>query len=314
MIEVTIGDDLKLRLYDTEKKKVVKSLPKRGVDPAVYEREKAKLDELKKSIDSTVKQRKKLLFEDFLSGRARDAQGWRDAYLGNPVLKGVARLIVWQQGDSTFTVLADGLIDSVGEQYELSEDDVLVAHPIEMTKADIEAWRDYYASRGLKQPFEQVWERAIDASTIEPGRYAGIPIPFYRFKGREKHGIRVVDREYHNDISISFAGCSATVKRLDWHRHRIEIDDRFEIEEISYYRFTRQVNHIIAYLDRCCLYPRIASNDLSVMDELEGVTLAQIIEYIDVASSGNATELAAELLEYRNERFPEYGSIDSLVF
>ena len=52
---------------------------------------------------------------------------------------------------------------------------------------------------------------------------------------------------------------------------------------------------------------------MTVMDELGGAMLADIIDYVRVASESNATELAAALLEYREEHFPEYGSVESLL-
>ena len=309
----TIGEDLKISLFDDVAGKVVKSLPKRGVDPDVYERENARLSDVRKEVRETIRKRRELLLEDYLSGRVRDAKGWEKAYLDNPVLRSVARLVVWQQGKSTFTVSGTALIDSTGSPYGLTGEKVCVAHPLNMTKADVNAWRDYVARSGLKQPFEQVWEKVVDRKSIRSDRYAGTPIPFYRFKRREKHGITVTDSDYHNDIRIEFAGCTSKVERLDWRRHQIEMTDRFEIKEFGFSRYTRRVNHIVAYLDKICIYPRIAANDMSVMDEVADCTLAQIIDYIGVATEGGATELAAALLAYREERFPEYGSVDSLL-
>lgn len=87
----------------------------------------------------------------------------------------------------------------------------------------------------------------------------------------------------------------------------------FEIKTFGFSRYTRAVNHIVAYLDKLCIYPRIADNDMTVMEEVDDCTLAQIIDYIDMASESGATELAAALLEYREERFPEYASVESLL-
>lgn len=314
MIEVTIDENLKLRLYDTERKRVVKSLPKRGVDPEDYKRRKAQLAELKGSISATVKQRKKLLFEDFLSGRSHDVAGWRDAYLGNPVLKSVARLIVWQQAESTFTVLGEGLVDSLGREYALSNEAVFVAHPLEMEDADVKAWREYFASRSLKQPFAQIWEAVVDGSTVRPDRYASTPIPFYRFKGREAHGITARKNSYGEGASIRFADCMTRVNWLDQGVHRyIGINDRFEIESFEFFRYTRQVNHIVTYLDRVCLYPRIEANDLTVMDDIADCTLEQLIDYVSIASRAGALELSASMLAFREQRFGEFNGVESLL-
>ena len=314
-VTATIGEDLKITLFDDADGKAVRSLPKRGVELEVYEREKARLAALRKSIRDVVKQWKDLLFDDYLSGSKRGVEDWKGTYLDNPILRSIARLIVWSQGKKTFTVSGTALIDSAGKPYKLSTVKVRVAHPMEMNASDVEAWRNYFARNGLKQPFEQVWERVVDEASIKPDRYAGCPMPFFRFKGREKTGIRVSDFDFHNDIQIDFvaADCKGRTKRLDWHRHRIEMNDRFEIEDFGLYRYSRKANHLIAYLDKCSIYPRIVNNDMTLLESLDGCTLAQLIDYTNLATENGATEIAAALLSYREEHFPEYGSVDSLL-
>ena len=312
-ITAIIGDDLNITLFDPETGKTMKSVPKRGTDPEVYEAAKNEFAQLKKDIRKVVKHRKELLFEDFLSGRGRDPEGWSNAYLENPVLQSVARLVVWQQGKNTFTVSGGKIIDSSGAEQALGKAKVKVAHPIDMSIEDVKAWRDYFARNGLKQPFEQVWERAVDGASIKPTRYINYPIPFYWFKGREKHGITVEDFDYHNEINIYLADCDADIDRLDWDRHCLEMNDRFQIREFKFKKYTRRVNHVVAYLDKVCLYPRIASGDMTVMNELDAASLADIIDYINIASDNDATELVAALLAYREEQFPEYGGIESLL-
>ena len=316
IITATIGDDLKMVLFDDSEGKVVKSIPKRGTDPEKAEAAAAELAEMRKQIRTIVKQRKDLLFEDFLSGRERRIGAWKDAYLGNPVLRSVARLIVWQKGDVTFTVSDGRLVDATGTSVKLPAGDVKVAHPIEMTKADVDAWREYFATRALKQPFAQVWEKVVPKVSIKKDRYKGYPIPVYRFKGQEKHGIHLDLGEYNDvavQISFDYDTAECKIKQLDFDWHSLE--NRVEIVSFTPYRHSnpRKLNHLVAYLDRVCFYPRLASNDLTVMDDLKDPTLEQIIDYARIASESGATELAAALLEYREEHFPEYGSVESLL-
>ena len=315
-VTATIGDDLKIVLFDDGAGKEVKSIPKHGTDPEKAEAAAAELAEMRKQIRTIVKQRKDLLFEDFLSGRERRIGAWKDAYLGNPVLRSVARLIVWQKGDVTFTVSDGKLVDATGAPVKLPAGDVKVAHPIEMTKADVDAWRAYFATRGLKQPFAQVWEKAVPKSSIKKDRYAGYPIPVYRFKGQEKHGIHLDLGEYNDtavQISFDYDTAECEIKQLEFEWHSLK--NRVEIVSFTPRRRSspRKLNHLVAYLDRVCFYPRLASNDLTVMDDLNDPTLEQLIDYMRIASENGATELAALLLEYREEHFPEYGSVESLL-
>lgn len=315
-VTATIGDDLKIELFDDDAGKAVRSIPKRGADPVKYEAAKAELAAMRKQIRTIVKQRKDLLLEDFLSGRERRIGAWKAAYLENPVLRSVARLIVWQKGDVTFTVMDGETVDATGTPVKLPAGGVKVAHPVEMKKADIEAWRAYFATRGLRQPFAQVWEKVIPKTSIKQDRYRGYPIPAYRFKGQEKHGIQLDLGGYRDSaVSIYFSYDTArcVIKQLDfeWHslKNRVEIISFAPVRDAS----PRKLNHLVAILDRMCFYPRLATNDLTVMDDLNDPTLEQLIDYANIATENGATELAAALLTYREERYPEYGSVESLL-
>ena len=105
-------------------------------------------------------------------------------------------------------------------------------------------------------------------------------IPYYRFLNREKHGLTVEDFDYHNDISFDFKGMKIETERIDWERHEIRPEHRFEIKKISYHTYNRQVNHHIVYLDKITVLDRVRNDDSSVADMLPGFTLAQITEFI----------------------------------
>lgn len=123
------------------------------------------------------------------------------------------------------------------------------AYPMEMTPKDVAACQAYFLDNGLKQPFEQVWEPVIPQEDVNPDRYAGVPIPYFRFLNTEKHGIHVYDENNRSGIDMFFEDCDATVDRLEWKRHEISPNDPFEVQHFSFKAYTRQVNRIIAYLD-----------------------------------------------------------------
>ena len=290
--------------------KIAKSLPKKGADEAKYEAANADFSEMKKAVKRITKNRGTVLFEDFLSGRTRKADEWKDAYLVNPVLRMTAKLLVWAQGKKTFTLAADGAITSDGSAYEIADGPIKLAHPMEMPAEDVTAWQKYFTSHALKQPFEQVWEPAIDGASVAKDRYKDCPIPFLFFRGKEKHGITVQDYDYHNEIYIYFDGIKTSVERLDFRRHAIENGDRFEVKTFSFEKYNRKVNHIVAYLDRITVYNRIKNDDVSVERFLSQFTLAQITEFIKIAQENNATNVAALLLEYKNANFADFDPMD----
>ncbi len=310
------GPDLSWRLRDQAGGKEMKSIPKRGSDLEKYESAKADFAMLKRESKKLVKARSVILFDDFLSGKGFASDGWQSSYLTNPVMRALAETIVWMQDGKTFTVHGGKPERYSGETVELGKSPIKVAHPVEMSAIEINAWRNYFAKNELKQPFEQIWERVVvkTKKSIERNRYKGFLIPAYRFKGREKHGLHIDMGEYNDHgISIWFDDVDVEIKQhdFDWK----SLDNRMEIIEFKpTSRITmRKLNHIVVYLDCVCFYPRVMAGDMTVMDELDGVTLAQIIDYVNIASENGATELAAALLEYRDNHFGEYSNIESLL-
>lgn len=306
VVEASVGQDLSIVLYDTKSQKIVKSLPKRNADPDRYEAAKAELTDLKKNLKKVVKIRNEILFDSFLSGKTQKPSVWFDSYTQNPVLRKVAELIVWQQAKNTFILTAEGLVDHTGAPYTLLVNKKIgVAHPMEMTEDEIVSWQNYFVSNGLKQPFEQIWEPVADLNTVASDRYKDCLIPFYRFKGQEKHGITVTDRNFHNEIYIRFNHCSAEVNRIDWGMHEIDMNHRFEITEFKIDYICRASNHIVAYLDRCTMIGRILKDDISIVQFLPQVTLAQITEFIRMANENNCVNVTAVLLDYQQKNFSD---------
>lgn len=311
---VSLAQDLTLVIYDTVEGKIVKSIPKKGTDPELVEKATADFAEMKKNVKKVIKGRNDILFEDFLSGKTRPAKSWIASYTQNPLLRRVAELIVWNQGKSTFILTSDGVVDCNGNAYEISNETAIgVAHPIEMKKIEIEAWQKYFTSHGLKQPFSQIWEPVIDQDSIQEDRYKGCLIPFYRFRSQGKHGITVEDNNFHNDIDIYFDDCDADVERIDWRRHDINNDDNFEVTSFSFRKYTRQVNHIVTYLDRVTVSGRILKDDTSIAMYLEGFTLAQITEFINLAMENNCTNCLAVLMDYKNNKYSTYDPMDAFT-
>ena len=290
--------------------KTAKSLPKKGADVEKFAAANADFSELKKNVKKIAKNRVNILFTDFLSGRARSADAWKESTLNNPLLRQVASLLVWAQNGRTFTLTDSGAVTMDGDAYTIDDAEIALAHPMDMSQTDLDAWQKYFAANGIKQPFEQIWEPVVDAESITKDRYKDCMIPYYRFAGQKKHGIHVEDTDFHNSIHIYFDDCKANVRRIDQMRHMIEMDHRFEVQKISFEKFTRKVNHIIAYLDRVTIMERIKKDDVGIEAFLPSFTLAQITEFIKVASENNCTNVTAMLLNYKNQNLAEFDPME----
>ena len=306
LIQVLLNNDLTLCLMDVEKGKVIKSIPKKGADPECYNAAYADFTETKKNVKKAAKNKSNRLFREFLDGTETAAEKWKTTYFPNPLLRQIANLLIWEQAGKTFTLSGMMPIDANGQAYALTNDAVRLAHPMEMQPEDVEAWQKYFASHCLKQPFAQVWEPIVDPADIKTDRYKGCMIPYYRFLGQEKHGITVSDYNYHETIDIYLRDCNALIERIDWRRHEIDVNDNFEVTGFGFKTYSRQVNHIVTYLDRVTVYDRIRKDDITIEQFLPRFTLAQIAEFIKVASENNCTNVTAILLEYRQKNFSDY--------
>ncbi len=293
-----------------ENGKTAKTIPKKGADPEAYAAASADFASMKKNAKAIVKNRKSVLFEDFLNAKSRPASEWKAAYIENPLLRAVASLLVWKQDESTFLLTENGAITADGNAYEIKDSAITLAHPMEMSAEDLSVWQKHFVTRGIKQPFEQIWEPVVDQNTVAKDRYKDCMIPYYRFTGKEKHGIFVKDLDFHDVIQIHCKDCNTTVERIDLGYHEIKPDDRFEITEFSFGKYNRISNHIAAYLDRITVYGRIAKDDVSVEMFLPGFTLAQIMEFIRIATENNAVNVTAMLLHYKNKTFSDFDPMD----
>jgi len=310
-IEVSLAPNLSLKLLDLEAGKEVKSLPKKGSDPELLAAASASLSDMKKNLKKVVKGRNDILFSQFLGGGTRNAGSWKASYLGNPVLNMVARLLVWKQGLDTFILSESGAVNCFGEPYTIRDSGAIgVAHPMEMDKDTLEKWRQYLCSKGIVQPFEQMWEPAYAAKDIAKDRYKGTQVSVFRFMRNEKHGISFCDEDFHNNIGFWLTDCDLEYERTQWHRHEIGKDETFTLGNFSFRRYTRRVNHLVYLLDKWTVLERIAKDDVTVEQILPSFTLAQITEFIKVAAESNSTNVTALLLNYKNQKFADFDPME----
>ena len=298
VLDVRLQKDLKLDMFDTNKQKAVKSVPKTGADPALYQLAKDEIADMRSNIKKAYTIRKWELFDCYIEKTVFSPEKWSESYLKNAFLHVLAELLVWQQEGKTFTCSDGGLVTADGAEYALSDKPIILAHPMEMDKADIAAWQRYYTARGLKQPFEQVWEPVREASQIKPDRYAGIPIPVVYLRHAERRGIYCV-YDWYNNMEFSINGFDVDAKKT-------EEEDKLQIKLIKPKVWNRRTNMVISYLDRLTVYGRVRNDDVTVMDLMDGFTLAQITEFIKAAQEANAGNVTAALLEYKNNTYPDF--------
>ena len=237
---------------------------------------------------------------------AADEKDITQAYVQNPVLNSIARLLVWQQGENTFTLTLEGPVDAAGNPYEITDAPIGVAHPIEM-RSEIAAWQAYFTEKGLKQPFEQIWEPAYHAEDIKPDRYQGSSLNVYRLQHKDAHGIHAWGLEaYSESYGFELTDCRMEQDASEW-RFVSGVTDNatFNLGKFTFEKFTRYVNHIVYLFDKWTIPERVAKDDISIAEHLNGITLAQATEWLDIAEQNQATNVTAILLDYKDKHFPD---------
>lgn len=302
-------------LFELPNGKTAKSLPKKNADPAKYEAAKADFDEMRKSIKKIVKGRKDNLFQSFLNGDERKATDWKEAYLKNPLLRGVAELLVWNQGGNNFILFNGNPVDSEEQPYEITDLPVSVAHPMEMSGEEVKAWQKYFTRYGLKQPFLQIWEPVIDSRSINKDRYSGAVLPMYRFSGKDKHGIHSGSlHAYSTDIGFKLDDCKLDHEGSTW---RISYDgadgETYTLGKFAFNQYTRRVNHIVSLLDAWTVEDRIKKDDVSVSERLDNFTLAQITDFVKLAQENSAVSVLALLMDYKNSHFSDFDPMEEFT-
>ena len=318
-VNVYLGLDLKVALFDTVKQKRIRTIPKKGIDPDLQKKTADNLATLRASLKHTIKTESDNLLHLFLKGYEMSPDQWKKSYCDNPVRSVLASLIVWQQGEMTFIQDLLGLRNSNGEEYILNNQPVKVAHPIEMTAEDRISWQRWFNKRQLKQPFEQIWEPAYNPEMISSDRYKDYVIPFKYLAYREKHGI---------SSSISgnpYWGVSLMLKledcEIDWDRpqnYYMDLSNLISTEEIiitefTFKKFTRQVNHIVYLLDKLVIHQKIMNDDQTVQSMIPSLTFAQVSKYITLAREENAVNVLAMLLDGSNRYFADFDPMEEFT-
>jgi hypothetical protein len=303
---VAIDQDLSLKLTDEATGKTVKSVPKKNADLELHKAVSASIKNLNKDIKNVVSNRKKALLAEYLSGASRELTDWKSLYLKNPVLNAVAQLVVWYQDGKTFTLTTDGAVDYNGDTYTLTDAPISVAHPIEVSD-QLTAWQSYFVSRGLKQPFEQVWEPAYKEDDLKADRFKGYLLPVSRIINMEQHGIHSYGFKYYSDdYGFTLTDCELSYDK-DWRGYYFpEIDNKLILGEFSFDKLTRYVNHIVYLFDKWTVADRILADDVSVASCLHQFTLAQIMEFIRLAVENKCPNVTTILLDFKQKNFPEF--------
>ncbi|MGK5553659.1 DUF4132 domain-containing protein [Actinomadura kijaniata] len=194
----TVGFDERLRPYvvdDTGRRRA--TLPKPGarddreLAPAAHERFAA----LKKDVRTVAAQQLRRFEHAMVTQRRWTAEEFRGLIVGHPLVRHIARRLVWITEDGrAFRVAEDrSLADLRDDELTLAAPvRVGVAHPLHLA-GSLEAWAGVFDDYEISQPFPQLDRptyalTGTERASAELERFRGITVPVGRLLGMERRG------------------------------------------------------------------------------------------------------------------------------
>ncbi|WP_194923319.1 DUF4132 domain-containing protein [Catenulispora pinisilvae] len=208
----TVGFDEHLKpLVVAEDGKRLKDLPKPGAhdDAATAEQSRVRYAQLKKDARTLASDQAHRLERALLVGRRWSAAEFRTYVVDHPVVRDIARRLVWSAycaeaaAPVCFRIAEDLTFADADDASFVLEDNVRVgvAHPLEFGDSAVK-WSELFADYELVQPFQQLgratWaltEQEKSALTLD--RFTGKTVPTGKVVGLERFGWRRGDPRDH---------------------------------------------------------------------------------------------------------------------
>ncbi|GAA4226414.1 hypothetical protein GCM10022254_11370 [Actinomadura meridiana] len=174
-----------------------KTLPKPGAadDPALAPAAYRRFAALRTDVRTVATDQLGRLESAMTERRTWSAADFRRYLAAHPLMRHLARRLVWATGDdTTFRVAEDGTFaDSNDDVYDLPDTArVRIVHPLDPPGA-LTPWAPVFADYEIAQPFPQL-ERPVDALTADEhrtenlDRHEGATVPLGRLLGLERRG------------------------------------------------------------------------------------------------------------------------------
>ena len=215
-------------------------------------------------------------------------------------------------------MVVDGAIRTVdGASYE-PKDFVQIAHVLDLTVNQIDAWQHYLQNGGKKLLIEQVWEPIAAVKDIS--LYGHMVLSkedrneFKRALGRKAIAIRSendysefdhrANKYVYSDTGTMHVGNALQI------RYQVK-EDTGETTLLEFLcrnkEMTRELNTILFELGRVCVKSAIRQDAILILSEAlsAGYTAAQVAEFIRLAQDCGNTQATAILLEHQQNHFAD---------
>lgn len=306
-----IQPDFTVLIRDPVTGKISKSVPKKGSDISLYTAAAEDFKALGKAINALFVACRDSLYNLYLSAEELPANTWKAEWTGNPITRGLASMVVWQQGDSFFSLEGTQTVMVDGISYAITNKPVRVACTADMENETVTAWQRRFAARKQKQPFLQIWEPVRKLDDIREDRYADCTIRSDYLRNQKTLGIQV--SFYAHEWGEDPNHCGLGLENFDIEKEE-KLDGRaLKITRIKPLKWDRRSNAIISFLDRVCIYDRIRNDDVTIAESLDQFTLEQITDFLSMAVKHSLSNVTALLLDYKNTHFAAFDPMEEFL-
>ena len=313
-----LKDDFKLQAMEGDKQL-------RSVSAKTYPQEAEEFKKLKTETAEFYKKRLEYVRSIYIVAEKIAIDHWMQSYGNNPVLRPVTEKVIWADAAGETFMMSGGVIHTAdGKAYEPKES-VQIAHVLEMSAQQINAWQLHLKKNKKTLLIEQVWEPIATIQDVES--FTDMVLSkeerneFKRVLGRKSIAVKSEsdDVEFDHRAYQYIYSDTGTMTVGDVLRIRYEIDQ--DAGETTLQKFTyqqklnRQLNSVLYELGRVCVKSAIRQNRGDMLSALlkDNFTAAQIMEFIRIAQELASREAIGILLEYKQTHFADFDPMAEFV-
>lgn len=221
----------------------------------------------------------------YLEGSARSAVSLR-RIAKDPFFRLLARGVVWEQDGKTMTMGLDGPVDASGVPVEISDAPARMAHVLQMSGEEVDAWVRYFDGVPYDSWMGQMEEPDYGKVDIAADRFEGAPFTTSSLK-RKKMMQEVL---WTSDGRLSIQRSTFSAMYQHW-------SDLWSIHDVEVEGSDLRSNRILYQLDTITMDARIKKDDTTLLPLLERAPLKTVRQAQKKAQGANATHLKAGLMQ-----------------
>lgn len=251
--DVILNDKLTLEVYECYKKRKLKTLPAVSKNDDLEKAHKSYKDFkiLKKQILGIIEIQSVRLEEALKSGRKWTKNLWIKIFEYNPIMRALGKGLIWGIYYKDELKYAYSSIDTSVNELITEEDSINynigLVHPIELTTAEINYWKDKLNSNKINPFINQLNRSIFKADESEQGLYKK---EFDLVKKDYKSFIKDMSALRWEKGKISEGRYNSLYKKYDHYDIAIELnfngpylDNTIEIKEVKFYKINTDTCH-----------------------------------------------------------------------